>query len=72
MILKAKEIKGFAQHLVRQEKSAATQEKYLRDVQTFCLFANGKEITKELTVAWKSSCQKTVIRFGPSILCLPV
>lgn len=53
MILKSKEIKGFAQHLVRQEKSAATQEKYLRDVQAFCLYADGKEVTKELTVAWK-------------------
>ena len=53
MKVKTKEMKGFAQYLVREEKSAATQEKYLRDVQAFCLYADGKDVTKELTVAWK-------------------
>ena len=46
-------IREFAGHLCREEKSAATQEKYLRDVQAFCIYAQGKEITKELVVAWK-------------------
>ena len=46
-------IKEFALNLRREEKSAATQEKYLRDVQAFCVYANGNEITKELVVAWK-------------------
>lgn len=43
----------FAKHLQHEEKSAATQEKYLRDVQFFCEFARGKEITKELLALWK-------------------
>ena len=46
-------IKEFADYLCREEKSAATQEKYLRDAQAFCVFTGGREITKELMIAWK-------------------
>lgn len=53
MKLSVTNIKEFASYLRREEKSAATQEKYLRDVQSFCVYADGSEITKELVVAWK-------------------
>ena len=53
MKLSTEEIKEFAIYLCREEKSTATQEKYLRDVQAFCAYADGNEITKELVVAWK-------------------
>ncbi len=53
MKLSTEQIKEFASYLCREEKSTATQEKYLRDVQTFSVYANGNEITKELVVAWK-------------------
>ncbi len=53
MKLLAANIKEFAMYLRREEKSAATQEKYLRDVQSFFLYADGNAITKELVVAWK-------------------
>ena len=53
MKLSNEQIKEFANYLYREEKSAATQEKYLRDVQAFCVYADGNEITKELVVAWK-------------------
>ncbi len=53
MKLSTEQIKKFASYLCREEKSTATQEKYLRDVQGFCVYANGNEITKELVVAWK-------------------
>ncbi len=53
MKLSTEQIKKFASYLCREEKSTATQEKYLRDVQTFSVYANGNEITKELVVAWK-------------------
>ncbi len=53
MKLSAKQIEEFASYLCREEKSAATQEKYLRDVGSFCVFANDNEITKELVIAWK-------------------
>ena len=47
------QIREYGNYLNREEKSAATQEKYLRDVQVFCLYAANNDITKELTVAWK-------------------
>ncbi len=46
-------IKEFADYLCREEKSAATQEKYLRDVRSFFAYTDNGEITKELVVAWK-------------------
>ncbi len=53
MNLASEEIRAFCAHLCREEKSGATQEKYLRDVRAFCVYAAGCEITKELVVAWK-------------------
>ena len=53
MKLSVTNIKEFADYLCREEKSRATQEKYLRDAQSFCVYADGSEITKELVVAWK-------------------
>lgn len=53
MKLSTEQIQKFANHLCREEKSAATQEKYLRDVRVFCVYADGNEITKELVVVWK-------------------
>ncbi len=53
MKLSTEQIEEFANYLCREEKSCATQEKYLRDVQVFCVYADGNEITKELVVAWK-------------------
>ncbi len=53
MKLSTKRIKEFENYLCREEKSTATQEKYLRDVQAFCRYANANDITKELVVAWK-------------------
>ena len=53
MIITSENIQEFSDFLCREEKSAATQEKYLRDVRGFCVYAVGSEITKELVVAWK-------------------
>lgn len=53
MKLSTKKIKEFANYLCREEKSMATQEKYLRDVRAFCIYVNANNITKELVVAWK-------------------
>lgn len=46
----------FAKHLRREEKSEATQEKYLRDVHAFWDFADSRCITKELVMAYKQAC----------------
>ena len=53
MKLLNEQIQDFANYLCREEKSTATQEKYLRDVRAFCFYALDNEITKELVVAWK-------------------
>lgn len=53
MKLTIKQMTEFANYLRQEEKSAATQEKYLRDAQAFCVYASGEEITKELVIAWK-------------------
>ena len=52
-ILSSQQLVSFREYLIREEKSAATQEKYLRDARSFCVYANGHDITKELVVAWK-------------------
>ena len=53
MILSTEQINEFAGYLCREEKSVATQEKYLRDVQAFCAYADGVELTKELVIGWE-------------------
>ncbi len=48
---------AFEEYLLREEKSAATVEKYLRDARAFVLYAEGKTLTKEMTVAYKRSLE---------------
>lgn len=47
------QIQEFSDYLVREEKSNATCEKYIRDVRGFWLFAGNNQVTKELVVVWK-------------------
>ena len=49
---------AFHDNLIREEKSAATIEKYLRDASAFLAYSVGCAITKELTVAYKQSLQE--------------
>lgn len=53
MIMTKEHFKAFAAYLKAEEKSEATQEKYLRDARAFRAYADNREITKELVVAWK-------------------
>ena len=53
MKLSTKQIREFTNYLCREEKSTATQQKYLRDVQAFRGYANCSKITKELVIGWK-------------------
>ena len=48
------QIQAFAHHLLQEEKSPATIEKYLRDVQAFAHWLDGREISKDLNAAWKA------------------
>lgn len=52
-IINNAQIEEFAAYLVREEKSAATCEKHLRDVRCFVRFAGEQAVTKETVVAWK-------------------
>lgn len=56
-ILSAEHLEAFRDHLLREEKSAATIEKYLRDAGTFLKFAPGQRVTKEKTIAYKQDLQ---------------
>lgn len=53
--LKEQHMKRYRAYLLREEKSAATVEKYLRDVLAFRCFAGERTVTKELTKDWKES-----------------
>jgi len=46
-------IQSFHQYLLREEKSTATVEKYLRDVRAFVVYVGGENITKEVMMAYK-------------------
>ena len=52
-IITADLIKGFAMHLIEDEKSSATIEKYLRDVRTFYHYAKGSVIDKHTVLKYK-------------------
>lgn len=45
---------GVCRHLLLEEKSAATMEKYLRDIRAFACWLGDREICKELTAEWKA------------------
>jgi len=49
---------SFREYLIREEKSPATVEKYLRDTRAFMEYADGRIITKELAVAYKNELQE--------------
>lgn len=49
---------AFGEYLLREEKSTATVEKYLRDARAFVQYAEGKTVSKELTVAYKKSLEE--------------
>lgn len=53
MNISNEQVRSFADHLRSEEKSKATQEKYLRDVNSFIRYANGSSVTKETVVSWK-------------------
>ena len=46
-------IRRFEQYMMEEEKSAATIEKYLRDIRCFCAFLVDRPISKEETIAYK-------------------
>ena len=52
-------ISGFKEHLILEERSVATVEKYIRDVKIFSEYINGNEITKDTVIAYKKHLQES-------------
>ena len=50
-----RQLSEFKLYLLCEEKSTATVEKYLRDCRAFHVFCGERELTKELTAAWKQA-----------------
>ena len=54
----AERIAEFKEHLILEERSTATVEKYIRDVSTFAAYTQNGEITKETVIAYKKHLQE--------------
>lgn len=57
-ILTANIISQFKEHLILEERSENTIEKYLRDIKAFMMFLSGRELTKETVIEYKKQLQE--------------
>ena len=57
-IIESGQILSYRRHLILEEKSKATVEKYLRDIRAFCVYMEEKPVTKEAVVAYKKQLQE--------------
>lgn len=48
-------IEDYKKYLIEEEKSSVTIEKYIRDINTFAEWSDGREITKTLVLEYKVS-----------------
>lgn len=68
-ILTTNIIDDFRKNLELQEKSAATIEKYIRDVKALLIYTQGEAVTKEIVMAYKKHLQENyAVRSVNSIL----
>ena len=56
-------LERFKQYLIENEKSKATIEKYIRDLQTFCDFLGEQEICKAVVLRYK---EQLVAKYAPA------
>lgn len=54
----AKTIAEFKEHLILEERSEITVEKYIRDVKAFAAYAQNTSVTKETVIAYKKYLQE--------------
>ena len=54
----AKMIAEFKEHLILEERSEITVEKYIRDVKAFSVYTQNSDITKETVIAYKKHLQE--------------
>lgn len=57
-VIMAKMIAEFEEHLILEERSVATIQKYIRDVNAFMAYAQNSAITKETVIAYKKYLQE--------------
>ena len=57
-IITAKTIDDFKEHLILEERSEITIEKYIRDVKSFSAYTQNSIITKETVIAYKKHLQE--------------
>ena len=57
-IITAKMIAEFKEHLIVEERSEITVEKYIRDVKAFAKYAQNNAVTKETVIAYKKHLQE--------------
>lgn len=57
-IITAKTIAEFKEHLILEERSEITIEKYIRDVKAFSVYTQNSDITKETVIAYKKHLQE--------------
>ncbi len=57
-IITAKTIAEFKEHLILEERSEITIEKYIRDVKAFAKYAQNNAVTKETVIAYKKHLQE--------------
>lgn len=57
-VITAKMIAEFKEHLILEERSEITIEKYIRDVKAFAAYAQNTSVTKETVIAYKKYLQE--------------
>ena len=57
-VITAKIIAEFKEHLILEERSVATIQKYIRDVKAFTAYVQNSAITKETVIAYKKYLQE--------------
>jgi len=57
-IITARMIAEFKEHLILEERSEITIEKYIRDVKAFSVYMQSADITKETVIAYKKHLQE--------------
>ena len=55
----AKTIAEFEEHLILEEGSKTTVEKYIRDIKAFSAYTQNTVVTKEIVIAYKKNLQET-------------
>ena len=58
-IITAKTIAEFKEHLILEERSEITIEKYIRDVKAFSAYTQNTAVTKETVISYKKHLQET-------------